>query len=249
MDSYLEIANGPLLGILCTIVIVFVFIQAIIFIRKAWMRGNEIGLGKDKMKKVVTNSAVFSIMPSLPILAFLLLLMPYLGRFFPWLRLSVIGSGAYENLVANMTAQLFGLDSVAGGGMNLTIFLAILWTMTLGILLEPILTLFGSKFIQKGLTVLKGKNQQLMNVVMTCLMVSLFLVLGAPYYTKFRFVTGEQGLSALIAPIVMVASALGTLGLNKLASVTGKSVFKEFSFPLSLVIGMVVAIALSAVFA
>lgn len=247
MDSYLDIANGGLLGVLCTVVIVFVFIQAFVFIRKAWMRGNEIGLGKDKMKKVVTNSAVFSIMPSLPILTFLLLLMPYLGRFFPWLRLSVIGSGAYENLVANMTAQLFGLESVAGDGMNLTIFLAILWTMTLGILLEPILTLFGSKFIQKGLAVIKGKNQQLMNVVMTCLMVSLFLVLGAPYYTRFRYI-GEQGAAALIPPIVMVAAALGTLGLNKLAATTGKSVFKEFSFPLSLVIGMVVAIVLNGIF-
>lgn len=246
MGSYLDIANSGLLGVLCTIVIVFVFIQAIVFIRKAWNRGIEIGLDKTKMKKVLTNSAVFSIMPSLPILTFLLMLMPYLGRFFPWLRLSVIGSGSYENLVANMTAQIFGLDSVSDPGMNLTIFLAILWSMTLGILLEPILTLFGSKFIQKGLGMMKGKNQQLMNVVMTCLMVSLFLILGAPYITSFRNIPAV-GATAVIPLVVLITSALATLLLNKLAAATGKSIFREFSFPLSLVFGMVTAIALNGI--
>ncbi|MEL7608672.1 MAG: DUF5058 family protein [Bacillota bacterium] len=248
MGNYLDVANGGLMGILCVIVILFVLIQAFIFIRKAWRRGTEIGLQHQQMKKVITNSVAFSIMPSLPILAFLLMLMPTLGRFFPWLRLSVIGSGAYENLVANMTAQLFGLENVSDAGMNATIFLGIMWAMTLGIILEPILTLFGSKFIQKGLGLLKGKNQKLLNVVMTCLMISLFLVLGAPYYTSFRNIP-TVGLSAMIPPIVMIFTALCSLGLNKLATVTGKPVFKEFSFPLALISGMVVAIALSAILA
>lgn len=206
----------------------------------------EIGLGKTKMKKVLTNSVVFSIMPSLPILTFLLMLMPYLGRFFPWLRLSVIGSGSYENLVANMTAQLFGLTGVTDSGMNLTIFLAILWTMTLGILLEPILTLFGSKFIQKGLGVIKGKNEQLMNVLMTCLMISLFMVLGAPHYTSPRKIPA-MGAAAVIPLLVYLVAAGATLFFKKLAENTGKAVFREFSFPLSLVVGMVTAIVVSGI--
>ena len=247
MGSYLDVANGGLLGILCTICIVFVFIQALLFIRKAWMRGKEIGLEPGKMKKVIVNSALFSILPSLPILVFLLLLMPTLGRFFPWLRLSVIGSGAYENLVANMTTQLFGLADLNDPGMNMTVFLGILWTMTLGILFEPILTLFGSKFIHKGLDALRGKNQQMLITVMTCLMVSLFMIFGAPYLTSFRNIPA-QGFVAIIPLLVLLSAAGATVLFNKLAALSKKAALKEFSFPLSLLVGMAMAILLSGVF-
>lgn len=246
MDSYLSTANGWLLGVLCTIVIAFVFVQAIIFVRKAWRRGVEIGMETKDMKKVVANSATFSILPSLPILVFLLLLMPTLGKYFPWLRLSVIGSGGYENLVANMTAQFFGLENVADAGMNMTIFLGILWTMTLGILFEPILTLFGSKFIHKGLGTLKGKSQKMLTVVMICLMSSLFMIFGAPYITSFRNVP-TIGLAALTPLVAMVFAAVSTLLFNQLAIVTKKNILKEFSFPLSLVVGMFAAIVFSGI--
>ena len=41
-----------------------------------------------------------------------LLLVPSLGRYFPWLRLSVVGSAAYETMVANMAAEALGLESI-----------------------------------------------------------------------------------------------------------------------------------------
>ena len=42
--------------------------------------------------KVVKSSALFSVVPSLPIIISYMILMPVLGKFFAWLRLSVIGS-------------------------------------------------------------------------------------------------------------------------------------------------------------
>ncbi|MDR0925342.1 MAG: DUF5058 family protein, partial [Hungatella sp.] len=91
MDNYLDIANGGVVFLLCAIVIAYVLAQAVIFMHKAWARGLELGMEKKSMKKVMINSCVVSILPSLPILIILLLLMPSLGRYFPWLRLSVIG--------------------------------------------------------------------------------------------------------------------------------------------------------------
>lgn len=238
-----SIANTGVMGILCSVTIAFVFIQAFVFFRKAWKRGIEIGMNREKMKKVVINSAVFSILPSLPVLIFLLVLMPYLGKFFPWLRLSVIGSGAYENLVANMTAQSFGLSGVSEG-VTASVFLAIVWCMSLGIIWEPILTLFGSKFIQKGMVLLKGKNAQISNTVLTCLMIALYCIFAGPYLTSFKKIPAA-GASALIPLLALITGAAATLLFNKLAQITKKSVFKEFSFPLSMISGMTVAIIIN----
>lgn len=242
--NYLEgIANTSVIGTLCSAAVLFTFIQAIVFFRKAWKRGLEIGMTKEKLKKVTVNSAVFSILPSLPILIFLLVLMPYLGTFFPWLRLSVIGSGAYENIVANMTAQSYGLTSVTEG-MNPTIFISILWCMTLGILWEPLLTLFGSKFIQKGLFLLKGKNAQISDVILTCLMIALYCIFAGPHLTSFKNIP-TSGAAALIPLFTLITGSGATLALNKLSQATHKSVFREFSFPLSMISGMAVAIILN----
>ena len=34
------------------------------------------------------------------------MLVPLLGRYFPWLRLSVVGSATYETMVANVGADI-----------------------------------------------------------------------------------------------------------------------------------------------
>ena len=44
MKEYLTIANSPLMFVLCSIVILFVVVQAVLFMRRAWKHGTEIGL-------------------------------------------------------------------------------------------------------------------------------------------------------------------------------------------------------------
>lgn len=87
MKEHLTIANSPLMFVLCSIVILFVVVQAVLFMRRAWKHGTEIGLDKGIMKSTVTGSALFSIVPSIPILIILVMLMSVLGNYFPWLRL------------------------------------------------------------------------------------------------------------------------------------------------------------------
>src|SRR5690625_5909705 len=89
ITDYLDIANGSLLFILCALTIGVVAIQSIFFIFVAWRRGKEVGLTKKVMRRTVTNSAIFSVVPSLPIIVMMLELSQALGRYFPWLRLSV----------------------------------------------------------------------------------------------------------------------------------------------------------------
>ena len=64
-----------------------VLVQAVVFFRVAWKRALELGLTRQELMKVVKSSAVFSIVPSLPIIISYMILLPALGKFFPWLRL------------------------------------------------------------------------------------------------------------------------------------------------------------------
>lgn len=94
MSDHFVIANSPLMFLLCGIVILYVLGQSLFFMIRAWKHGKAIGLSTQTMKSVITGSALFSIVPSIPILIILVMLMSALGNYFPWLRLSVIGSSS-----------------------------------------------------------------------------------------------------------------------------------------------------------
>ena len=95
------------MAVLCGLTILIVLLQPVIFMAAAFKRGKELNMTKEEMKEAARSSAIFSIIPSLPIIVSYLLLVPALGRYFPWLRLSVVGSAVYETMVANMAAEAF----------------------------------------------------------------------------------------------------------------------------------------------
>ena len=98
--THMDLANSNLMGILCGITILIVLLQPALFMITAWKRGKELNMTEEEMKSTVRSSAIFSVFPSLPIIVSYLILVPALGRYFPWLRLSVVGSAAYETMVA-----------------------------------------------------------------------------------------------------------------------------------------------------
>lgn len=111
--THMTIANSTVMAMLCGITILIVLLQPLLFTLVALKRGKELGIEKGELKTAAKSSAIFSIIPSLPILISYLLLVPFLGRFFPWLRLSVVGSAVYETMaamfVAGGSALLFGV--------------------------------------------------------------------------------------------------------------------------------------------
>ena len=102
--SHLDLANSSTMAILCGITILIVLLQPVLFIFAAVKRAKELNMSREELKEAATSSAVFSIIPSLPIIISYLILVPSLGRYFPWLRLSVVGSASYETMAANMAA-------------------------------------------------------------------------------------------------------------------------------------------------
>lgn len=66
--SFLEIANGNIMYLLAILVIVFVLVQSVIFLIRALREARRIGMEQGRIKKVITSSAIFSVVPSLPII-------------------------------------------------------------------------------------------------------------------------------------------------------------------------------------
>ena len=81
--DYLTIANSPVMFIICGIVIIYVVLQSLYFMRRAWKHGLAIGMDPAVMKSTIRQSALFSIVPSIPILIILVMLMAALGKYFP----------------------------------------------------------------------------------------------------------------------------------------------------------------------
>ena len=114
-------------------VIIFVCVQALFFMKKAWARGKELGITNTQLKNTVTSSAMFSIAPAIGIAVTVITLSVALGYVLPWIRLTVIGAIQYEVTAAEAALESAGI--VGGIATNVTdkkIFTAIAWVMTLG---------------------------------------------------------------------------------------------------------------------
>jgi len=176
--DYLNIANSSLMYIMVAVVIAVVFIQSVVFFIIAWKRGLALGLTKRKMLDAVRSSAIFSVVPSLPILLALVAMVPVLGIPFPWLRLGVIGSAPYELLAANIGAQSMGVQGLGQSGYTEQVFMNSMWIMSLGILWSPVIFLLFAKRLQTGMTNMKKNDSKWLEILIASLffgMISVFI--------------------------------------------------------------------------
>lgn len=232
--NYLEIANGPILFLLCALTISVVAIQAIIFILVAWRRGQEIGLSKQVMRRTMTNSAIFSIVPSLPIIVMMLALSQALGRYFPWLRLSVVGSAAYEGMAADLAAQSMGLKGFTDPNMTPRNFVIIMFVMSIGIIWGIVFNILFMSSLDKFSKSRKEKVAGgFIAVFSSALFVALLVTLSVPY------VANVQNIEAIIA---FVSSGVVVMMLNKVAEATNLRGLSDFSLPIALIVGMATVI-------
>jgi len=238
--SHFEVANSFLLFSLCFITIAIVLMQSVLFIRAAWKRGVELGIEKQVMKKAMANSAIFSVIPSLPIIIMLMVLSVPLGRYFPWLRLSVVGSAAYESMAADAVAKASGLAGINDPGFNLSVFTTAMWVMTIGIVWGIIFNIFFMKSLDKFSKKAKASNNTFVPVFSAALFMGMLSLMSAPYIVNTANMTGI---------IAFVSAAAAALLCGYITKKTNIRAISEFSLPISLILGMVVAIAYSQIFA
>lgn len=128
----LDQLNSTPLYLISSGIILFVVVMSLFFLIRAYRAGIAIGMDRTKLKRTVTSSITFSILPSISILLGVIALSGSLGIPLPWLRLSVIGALHYETSVADIAARNTGLDSLNAEQMTPTAFTTIAFTMQQG---------------------------------------------------------------------------------------------------------------------
>lgn len=178
--TFHEIMNSPLLYGLVGVGICYIILFCVITLRKAYKRGLELGLGKDKLKTVITSSAIYSIVPSISVVVGLFSLATVLGVPWSWFRLSVVGSVTYELMAADMVATGTGYESIAAlnAAGDASIVGTVMFVMSLCIMGGIVgILLFGKK-IQMGLSSARKKHGEvgaLLTGVLSLAIIEAFL--------------------------------------------------------------------------
>ncbi|MTI65631.1 MAG: DUF5058 family protein [Firmicutes bacterium] len=224
MGDYLEIANSKLLYLWGSIIVLFVLFQSILFIRLAWKEGKKLGLTSKKMLKGLRAGMVSAIIPSIPIVLTLIAMAPVLGIPFPWIRLSVIGSGPYELLAAGIGADTMGVDGLGATGYTRYVFANSVWVMTIGAMWSGTIVFFFIKRIKKGYKKIEKRDSKWMSIITNAAFFGVICVFLAQPIT-----TGGLALTTMLSGgILMTICALLVIK----AKITW---LKEFALAISMI--------------
>lgn len=190
------------LYIIGAILISYVLFESVVIYRKAYKRGLELGMTKTQLNETTRSSAIFSIVPSLPILIGLVTMIPLFGNVvIPWIRLSVIGSVSYETYAASQIKQAAGVASLTE---NLQVYSTAIWTMTLSIMSGMIILIFFYKQYTNKLEAIKIKNPRWSELLIAALFMGLVGTIGAQQITM----GGYNSLALFISIAIMAVLAL-----------------------------------------
>jgi hypothetical protein len=231
-EQIFSIKNGAFLYIMGVLVAVFVLVQSVIFLVRAWKRGKAIGLSTERMKAALVTSGTFSIVPSIPIVIALLTLAAALGVPFAWTRLTVIGSMIYETTAAGAVADVAVQGRDALGTLtelqvyqyDLSVFSASMWVMTIGILIGPIFMLFGLKRYQGKIKEMRSKNSVWTEILVAALFMGMIAALGSREVAK----AGVHMLTVFTGAVAMLIFGV-TVHLTKAKWLEG------FALPVSII--------------
>ena len=234
--------NSIPIYLICGGIIAFVAVLCVIFMVRAYRAGLAIGMDKAKMKRVITSSATFSLLPSVGILLGVIALAGSLGTPWPWLRLSVIGALHYETQVAQAAAEQVGMAELSASQMTASGFSTIALLMSICIMWGMILSvLFNKRYLKKlgsGVKDSAGGDS-----AMTAMFIGLVSAYIGSYIGGFVSGNGMFSFSGSFLPLIVVAvSGCIMAGFVYLAEKKNMAWVESFSIACSMLIGMAAAV-------
>lgn len=157
MNTYLAGVNAGIFYAIVAIVLIFITTMCFVFLIKSYRTGIAVGMDPKALKKTITASATFTLLPSISILLGVIALSGTLGVPFSWLRLSVIGALQYELNVAEIAATSIGLTGLNVNELSMEAFVTIALVMTVGILGGVICCIF---LLKKYLGKIQSKSSK-----------------------------------------------------------------------------------------
>lgn len=235
--------NSPIIFVMVGIVIAIVLAQSIFFLVRAMRRAKELGMGSGVLRKTIKTAAIFTIAPAVAIVISVMTLANDLGLPLPWLRLSVIGSLSYETIAAANAESAMGLTFGQVKSLTANQYVTITWVMSLSILVGIWLMPLIGKRIQNGMISIGNKDKKWSEIFSSAMFIGMLSAFLGYVFCDFSTVFSADW-TGLIPVLVMAASALAM-------AVCGLLVQKikwiaDYALPLSMVIGMLSAIPITA---
>ena len=236
--------NAPPIYLICGGIIAFVAVLCVVFLVRAWRAGVALGMDKTKMKRAITSSATFSLLPSVGILLGVIALSGSLGIPWPWLRLSVIGALHYETQVAQGAAEQVGMGTLSAAQMTPGSFATIALLMSICIMWGMVLSVFFNKKYTQKLTVSSAKAAGgFGDLAMTAMFIGLVSAYLGSYIGAFVSGNGRFTFAGDWTPLVVAAvSALVMAGFVYLSERKQKAWVESFSVAGSMIVGMAAAV-------
>lgn len=130
MADYLQVANDPMLWVMCAPVIIMVLIQAYLFGKRAYASSELVGISRNQCTRALRVGAVSAIGPSMAVFVVLVGMMAVVGAPITWMRLDIIGAATTELTATNMGAVAWGAE-VGTAEYGIMGFATSVWVMTL----------------------------------------------------------------------------------------------------------------------
>lgn len=242
MNAYLNSVNSGIFYMLVAGILGFITIMCFVFLLKSYKAGIAIGMDKKVLKKTITASATFTLLPSISILLGVIALSGSLGVPFSWLRLSVVGALQYELNVAEIAAQSIGLSGLRVDEMSIGAFVTISLVMTAGILGSVLCCIF---FIKKYLGKLQkapkkenGGKPGFGAHATTAMFVGLCAAYIGAYIGKAIPREGQD-----VMPLIVALAAAAVMSVFEyFIQKKGKAALENFSLAASMLVAMTAAV-------
>ena len=245
MNDYLSRVNSGLFYLLVAGVLGFIMLMCVIFLVKSYRAGIQLGMDKKVLKKAITASATFTLLPSISILLGVVALSGTLGVPFSWLRLSVIGALQYELNVAEIAAQSIGLSGLQLDELGIGAFVTIALVMTVGILGGVVCCIF---FLKKYLgKISKAPKKESSGKpgfgahATTAMFIGLCGAYIGSYVGKAIPRDGSDWMPLAVALIAAAATSVFEFFIQK----KGKTQLENFSLAASMLIAMTGAVLIN----
>ena len=233
--------NSAFLYVIAVCVILFVLAQSVFFLVRALRAGRKMGMERAVLRKTVTSTAVFTIAPAISVLIGVITLSKFLGIPLPWIRMSVIGALTYELPAATSTASALGV-SLSETITDPSVYSAIAWVMTLGIIPSIILPPILMKRIQGGVIKIQNKDSKWGDIFMSSLFLGMISAFLGLVFTDIR-----EGLSGFIPVFVLLVSSLIMAIIGLIIKKFNAKWLETYALAISMVGAMIFAVIITPV--
>ena len=240
--------NHPVLYILTGLIVAVVLGQSVYFLLKALKRSRQIGMDQKKIRKTIQTAAIFTIAPAVSIVISVIALSKTLGIPLPWLRLSVVGSLSYEAIAAGNALSAMGLELGKVDALTAQQYVNITLVMTISILVGIWLVPVIGKRLLGGMSKLEAKDAKWSEIFQNAMFIGMIAAfLGFVFCDVGMLWAPVEGVKATtgLIPVAVMGVAAAVMVVLGLAMKKWKWL-GDYALPISLVLGMISAIPITA---